>query len=150
MNTKDITKEQFDTLVLIRSLEEFITDGHENLKSLNEVIWTFEESLSDEEHGRLVKDICKLTESGYLLSDATEGHIKEDIIPDVEGITPKGKTVLDEFEQEVRGEVTSGNPVILFKNCSLFSLNLTGMEINSGIWNPIESLFKFIGKAIRS
>lgn len=31
MNTQDITMEQLETLVLIRSLEEFVTDEHENL-----------------------------------------------------------------------------------------------------------------------
>ena len=72
MNTQDITMEQLETLVLIRSLEEFVTDEHENLSSLSEVIWTLEESLSNEEHEQLVADICKLTEKGYLLSDGTE------------------------------------------------------------------------------
>ena len=48
MDTQDITKEQLETLILIRSLEEFITEEHENLSSLSEVIWTLEESLSNE------------------------------------------------------------------------------------------------------
>ncbi len=55
------------------------------------MIWTLKESLLTEEHEKLVTDICKLTEKGYLLSDAEEEHIIEDRISDVEGITPKGK-----------------------------------------------------------
>ena len=51
-------------MILIKSLEEFVTDEHENLSSLSEVIWTLEESLSNEEHKQLVTDICKLTETG--------------------------------------------------------------------------------------
>ncbi len=78
MDIKDITKEQLETLILIKSLEEFVTDEHENLSSLSEVIWTLEESLSNEEHKQLVTDICKLTETGYILSDATEEHIETD------------------------------------------------------------------------
>ncbi len=105
MSTNDITKEQMETLVLIRSLEEFITDEHENLSKLDEVIWTLEESLSTEEHEKLVSDICKLTEKGYLLSDAEEEHIIEDRIPDVEGITPKGKYALDEWEQHFKESI---------------------------------------------
>ena len=60
MDIQNITKEQFETLILLRSLEEFITDEHENLSSLSEVIWTLEESLSDKEHKQLVADICKI------------------------------------------------------------------------------------------
>jgi len=37
VDTKDITKEQMETLVLICSLEEFITDEYKNLLSPNEV-----------------------------------------------------------------------------------------------------------------
>lgn len=108
MDIQDITKEQFETLVLIRSLEEFITNEHENLSSLSEVIWTLEESLSDEEHKQLVSDICKLTEKGYLLSDGTEEHIEIDRIPEVEGITPRGQSALDDWEKEMKGSIDKG------------------------------------------
>ena len=98
MDIQNITKEQFETLILLRSLEEFITDEHENLASLSEVIWTLEESLSDKEHKQLVGDICRLTKAGYILSDATEEHIETDTIPEVEGITPKGQSALKDWE----------------------------------------------------
>ena len=45
MDIQDITKEQLETLILVRSLEEFITEEHENLSSLSEVIWTLEEKI---------------------------------------------------------------------------------------------------------
>ncbi len=109
MDTKDITKEQLETLVLVRCLEEFITDEHENLSSLSEVIWTLEESLSTEEHKQLVKDICILTENGYLKSDATEEHIKTDTIPEVESITLKGTSILDNWERELKENTSSKN-----------------------------------------
>ena len=140
MDIKDITKEQLETLILIKSLEEFITDGHENLSSLSEVIWTLEESLSDGEHKQLVSDICKLTETGYILSDATEGHIETDRIPEVEGITPKGQSVLNEWEKEIRGSIDKGGMDIHFH----FSL-LDGLTINPSLINGSISLFGAIG-----
>lgn len=140
MDIKDITKEQFETLVLVRSLEEFITEEHENLSSLSEVIWTLEESLSDGEHKQLVSDICKLTETGYLLSDGTEEHIEIDRIPEVEGITPKGQSVLNEWEKEIRGSIGKGGMDIHFH----FSL-LDGLTINPSLINGSISLFGAIG-----
>ena len=140
MDIKDITKEQFGTLVLVRSLEEFITEEHENLSSLSEVIWTLEESLSDGEHKQLVSDICKLTETGYLLSDGTEEHIGTDRIPEVEGITPKGQSVLNEWEKEIRGSIGKGGMDIHFH----FSL-LDGLTINPSVINGSISLFGAIG-----
>ena len=140
MDIKDITKEQLETLILIKSLEEFITDEHENLSSLSEVIWTLEESLSDREHKQLVSDICKLTETGYILSDATEEHIETDRIPEVEGITPKGQSVLNEWEKEIRGSIGKGGMDIHFH----FSL-LDGLTINPSLINGSISLFGEIG-----
>ena len=138
MDTQDITKEQFETLVLVRSLEEFITEEHENLSSLSEVIWTLEESLSDGEHKQLVSDICKLTETGYLLSDGTEEHIEIDRIPEVEGITPRGEAVLDEFEHEIQKKVSSGEKVILFKDCSLFNFSLLSeLDVSGGVFDTV-------------
>ena len=133
MDTKDITKEQLETLVLVRCLEEFITDEHENLSSLSEVIWTLEESLSTEEHKQLVKDICILTENGYLRSDATEEHIKTDTIPEVNSITIKGTSILDEWEQEFKKNNSSKKEENItvaksysFLNNLTFNINLSG------------------------
>nr|WP_300841991.1 hypothetical protein [uncultured Acetatifactor sp.] len=139
MNTQDITMEQLETLVLIRSLEEFVTDEHENLSSLSEVIWTLEESLSNEEHEQLVADICKLTEKGYLLSDGTEEHIEIDRIPEVEGITPKGQSALNEWEKEIRGSIDRGNKqdIVIVKNYNF----LCGLKINVSLLNISNSLF---------
>jgi len=151
MSTKDITKEQMDTLVLIRSLEEFITDEHENLSKLDEVIWTLEESLSTEEHKKLVADICKLTEKGYLLSDATEEHIIDEQIPDVEGITPKGKYALDEWEQQfkesIKNEKESTNITVsnYINNYSLFD----SITINVSLLGGKSSLFKVLADTIK-
>ena len=140
MDIQDITKEQLETLILVRSLEEFITEEHENLSSLSEVIWTLEESLSDGEHKQLVSDICKLTETGYILSDATEEHIETDRIPEVEGITPKGQSALNEWEKEIRGSIGKGGMDIHFH----FSL-LDGLTINPSLINGSISLFGAIG-----
>lgn len=144
MDIQDITKEQFETLILIRSLEEYITDEHENLSSLSEVIWTLEESLSDREHKQIVSDICKLTETGYILSDATEEHIEIDRIPEVEGITPKGQSALDEWEKGIRGSIDKGekgdivtNNIYNFKNYNF----LCGLKINASLLNISNSLF---------
>lgn len=45
MEIKDITKEQLETLILLRSLEEFITDEHETYSDLNEAVGAFGEGL---------------------------------------------------------------------------------------------------------
>ena len=150
MNTKDITMEQLETLVLIRSLEEFITDEYENLESLNEVIWTLKESLSDDEHEKLVKDICRLTETGYLISDASEEDIEMERIPDVEGITPKGITALNELEQEVKSSLAEGKKIVLFENFTLFNFDVSllgGVEMS--LFKEAGGLFKCIGKTLR-
>lgn len=145
MDIQDITKEQLETLVLVRSLEEFITEEHENLSSLSEVIWTLEESLSDVEHKQLVSDICKLTETGYILSDATEGHIEIDRIPEVEGITPKGQSALNEWEKEIRGSIDKGD-IVINNNYNFKNYNfLCGLKINPSLINGSISLFGAIG-----
>ena len=147
MNLRDITKEQLETLILIRSLEEFITDEHENLSSLSEVIWTLEESLSDREHKQLVSDICKLTETGYILSDGTEEHIENDRIPEVEGITPKGQSALDEWEKEIRGSIDreSKQDIVISKNYNF----LCGLKINASLLSISDSLFGAIGNIVK-
>ena len=147
MDIKDITKEQLETLILIKSLEEFVTDEHENLSSLSEVIWTLEESLSDKEHEQLVADICKLTEKGYLLSDGTEEHIKADRIPEVEGITPKGQSALDDWEKEIRGSIDRGA-----NESSDIHLHLSllgGVTINNSLLGISDSLFGSIGNIVK-
>ena len=147
MDIKDITKEQLETLILIKSLEEFITDEHENLSSLSEVIWTLEESLSDGEHKQLVSDICKLTETGYILSDGTEEHIKADRIPEVEGITPKGQSALNEWEKEIRGSIDMGDKgdIVINNNYNF----LCGLKINPSLINGSISLFGAIGNIVK-
>ena len=147
MDTQDITKEQLETLILVRSLEEFITEEHENLSSLSEVIWTLEESLSDGEHKQLVSDICKLTETGYLLSDGTEEHIEIDRIPEVEGITPKGQSALNEWEKEIRGSIDMGDKgdIVINNNYNF----LCGLKINPSLINGSISLFGAIGNIVK-
>lgn len=147
MDTQDITKEQLETLILVRSLEEFITEEHENLSSLSEVIWTLEESLSDGEHKQLVSDICKLTETGYILSDATEEHIEIDRIPEVEGITPKGQSALNEWEKEIRGSIDMGDKgdIVINNNYNF----LCGLKINPSLINGSISLFGAIGNIVK-
>ena len=147
MDIKDITKEQLETLILIKSLEEFVTDEHENLSSLSEVIWTLEESLSNEEHKQLVTDICKLTETGYILSDGTEGHIEIDRIPEVEGITPKGQSALDDWEKEIKGSIDKGDKqdIVIVKNYNF----LCGLKINPSLLSISDSLFGSIGNIVK-
>jgi len=145
MDIQDITKEQFETLILIRSLEEFITDEHENLSSLSEVIWTLEESLSDEEHKQLVSDICKLTEKGYLLSDGTEEHVELDRIPEVEGFTPKGQSALDDWEKEMKGSIDKGGATDLHLHFSLFG----GCTINASLLSISSTVFGSLGNIVK-
>lgn len=151
MNTKDITKEQLDTLVLIHSLEEFITDEHENLSNLNDVICNFAENQT-EDFNRLAKDICKLTVAGYIKSDMPEITDEElEIIemPYVEGITPRGMTVLNELEQEVKSNISEGKKIVLFENFTLFNFDISllgGVEMS--LFKEAGGLFKTIGRKL--
>lgn len=123
MDIRDITQEQLDALVLVRSLKEFVTDEHDNLTCLSDVIYTFEEGMPDDERINFVEDIVRLTEQGYLVSDATEEDIANNTIPEVKGITSKGEKALKEYEQEAEEEIKSGRKVVLFENFSLISIN---------------------------
>ncbi len=111
MDTKDITKEQMGTLVLIHSLEGYVADKANKTDTLAEAVSKLDESLSMTDGEQFISDIESLTEKGYLISDAgdIEGDIDEDIVieggyrvPTVECITPKGKSALDEWEQEFK------------------------------------------------
>ena len=146
MDIQNITKEQFETLILLRSLEEFITDEHENLSSLSEVIWTLEESLSDKEHKQLVGDICRLTDTGYILSDATEEHIETDTIPEVEGITPKGQSALKDWEKEIMGSLAKEEKqdIVIINNFNNYNNNyslLRELKINPSLLSISNSIF---------
>lgn len=92
-------------------------------------------------------DICKLTEKGYLLSDGTEEHIKADRIPEVEGITPKGQSALNEWEKEIRGSIDRGE-----NESSDIHLHLSllgGVTINNSLLSISDSLFDSIGNIVK-
>lgn len=139
---QSIAESQLNTLILIRSMKKFITDEYENLSSLNNVVWTFEENLSEAEHKQYVEDICKLTASGYLISDATESHIKEDKVPDVKRISRKGEALLKKWDTEIREMVISGKPVSI----KVYEINI---EINIDILKTVGSIFELIGRMIK-
>lgn len=150
MEIKDITKEQLETLILLRSLEEFITDEDETYSSLSEAVDAFGEGLAknEQEWDRFIKDILKLTEAGYIVSDATEESIKG-MMPEVEGITPKGQTALKELEQGVKKELEQGKKIVLFENFTLFNFDMSllgGVEMD--LFKGAGGLFKAIKKGL--
>ncbi len=151
MNTKDITKEQMETLVLIRSLEEFIADKPDEFDSLAEAISRLDEGLSMEDGKQLIADIKSLTEKGYLISNAgenNENNYTSYEMPTVEGITPKGKSALDEWEQELKESVSKGKEekVVIMNHYSLFG----GITINNSLFNVTDSVFSVLGKIFGS
>ena len=153
MEIKDITKEQLETLILLRSLEEFISDEHETYSDLSEAVGAFGEGLVENGQGqewdRFVKDILKLTEAGYIVSDATEESIKG-MMPEVEGITPKGQTALEEVEKGIKKDLEQGKKIVLFENFTLFHFDaslLGGVEMN--LLKGAGGLFKAIKKGLR-
>ena len=146
MNTKGITEKQFETLVLIHAMEEFLTDEQEENSSLNEVAWSLEESLSVSEHKDYVRAICMLTENGYIRSDATAEHIKQDIVPDIQEITIKGMNTLEEYERKIKEEMQNGDKTEI--NISINSIiGLTGINMN--VLNGNGGLFKLIAQKIK-
>lgn len=151
MNVTDITERQFETLVLIRTLEGFINSEYEHLEDLRGVVWNFEESLSEKEHKQYVEDICKLTEKGYLVSDAAEEHIEEDRVPEVEGITPKGKKALDEWEEGLKQEIDKGDMSVgqIINNFNHYSIFGGGLNFDINLLKGSNSLFDLFGNVIR-
>ena len=152
MDIRDITKEQFETLILLRSLEAFITDEYEDLSNLSEVVCNFADNQDTEEFNRLAKDICKLTETGYVISDMTEisdEDLEFHMMPEVEGITPKGKSALEALEQKVKGDIAAGKKIVLFENFTLFNFDVSllgGVDFN--LIKEVGGLFKSIGKRL--
>lgn len=153
MDIRDITKEQLETLVLIRSLEEFITDEHENLSSISDVVCTFADNLETEDFERLAKDICALTKAGYVISDMTEiteEELEFSIFPEVDGITPKGQTLLEEVEKGIKKDLEQGKKIVLFENFTLFHFDVSllgGVEMD--LFKGAGGLFKAIKKGLR-
>ena len=152
MDIQDITKEQFETLILLRSLEEFIADKHETFPSLSEAVCNFADNQDTEGFNRLAKDICRLTETGYVKSDMTEISEEElefNMMPEVEGITPKGKSALEALEQEVKRDIAEGKKIVLFENFTLFNFDVSlfgGVDFN--LIKEAGGLFKSIGKRL--
>ncbi|MCM1118076.1 MAG: hypothetical protein NC543_01765 [bacterium] len=101
MDIQNITKEQFETLILIRSLEEFVTDKYDNLSTLSGAVETLGDNLEKDERIQYIKDIYNLTKAGYILSDATAEDIENIKIPVIKRITLKGKSALKELEKRL-------------------------------------------------
>ena len=152
MNMQDITKEQFETLILIRSLEELVTDEYEDFSSLSEAVGALGEGLAGtgegQEWDRFVKDILKLNETGYIVSDATEESIKG-MMPEVDGITQKGKSALEALEQEIKSDIAEGKKIVLFENFTLFNFDVSLLGgVESSLFKEAGALFKAIGKGL--
>lgn len=152
MEIKDITKEQLEALILLRSLEEFITDEEESLSCFSDVVCTYADNLETKDFERLARDICSLTKAGYVVSDMTgitEEELEFNTFPAVEGITPKGRTALEELEQGVKKELEQGKKTVLFENFTLFHFDaslLGGVELS--LFKEAGGLFKAIKKGI--
>lgn len=152
MEIKDITKEQLETLILLRSLEEFITDEDKTLSCFSDVVCAYADNLEAEDFERLARDICSLTKTGYVVSDMTEiteEELEFNTFPEVEGITPKGQTALKELEQGVKKELEQGKKIVLFENFTLFNFDVSllgGVEMN--LFKGAGGLFKAIKKGL--
>lgn len=153
MDIRDITKEQLETLILLKSLEEFISDEHENLSCFSDVVCTYADNLETQEFERLARDICSLTKAGYVISDMTEiteEELEFNTFPEVEGITPKGQTALEEVEQGIKKDLEQGKKIVLFENFTLFHFDaslLGGVEMN--LLKGAGGLFKIIKKGLK-
>lgn len=144
MNTKDITKRQFETLVLLRALKEFIKEDNE-FDDLDDAVVALMEGQSID-RDNFIKDICVLTENGYVRSDADEDSITFDELPLIEDITMKGVEILDNFvKQKVEKQTIDTKEFALVKEISFnFSL-LGGIELGVSLIKDADALFKQIG-----
>lgn len=153
MDTKDITERQFETLMLLRALKEFIKENNE-FGDLDDAVVALMEGQSIDRDD-FIKDICVLTENGYVCSDADEDNIAFDLLPEIEDITMKGVEILDNFVKQAvekqtsdKKETTKTNEFALVKEVSFnFSL-LGGMEFGFSLFKDADSLFKQFGAKI--
>ena len=148
MNTKDITERQFETLMLLRALKELIKENNK-FDDLDDAVVALMEGQSIDRNN-FIKDICALTENGYVCSDADEDNITLDQLPLIEDITMEGVRILNDFEKQLIENQTSekektGNDFSLVNEVSFnFSL-LGGIEIGVNLFKDADALFKQIG-----
>lgn len=169
MEEQKLTKEQLDTLVLIKSMEELVRDEHEDFPTLNGVVESFVEGITvtDEDCRQLVMDICMLTEKGYLESDGTADMAEEarDMdpsqvlmlvgLPEVECITPKGQAALDAWEKEMeerkereekestdKGTDKNDEKHYHFSILGGVSFNATGLNVSCSLFGTVAGKIK--------
>jgi len=128
MSTKDITTEQMETLVLIRSVEEFISTESNDFDTLADALWTLNENFSVEDSIMLATNIKSLTKNGYLISEGTENDGTEYDIPEVKSITSKGIQALDIWVEEVKnGQINK--PLKSYKIFKLINTIITSCKV---------------------
>lgn len=107
MEIRDITERAFETLTLLQELEEYVDSGA--FGDINEALENFEESLTEEEHEAYVMDFYLLDKAGYIKSDIEDENIEDDTFPYIDGMTPKGCSILKQYEQELELEKQKKN-----------------------------------------
>lgn len=155
MNTKDITERQFETLLLLKALKEYVEDDDE-FDDLDDAVGALVEGESIDRTD-FIEDVCVLTEKGYVQSDADEENISFNLLPEIQDITVKGNEVLNDFlretiesEKKPQSPETAklGNNYSLVNEVSLNFNLLGGMEFDISLFKDSAKLFKTIAKKV--
>lgn len=146
MNTNDITARQFETLVIVKILEDCSTStDYGTISELAEKILNEDGlKLTDYSPNReqFIEDVCALTKHGYIVSDMVEPDDILDMIPDIDGITPKGQTVLAEFEPQAKEAIKGNKKFVLFDNLNINISFLGGIDVNTNLFKSAGDFLK--------
>ena len=70
-------------------------------------------------------------------------------MPEVDGITQKGKSALEALEQEIKSDIAEGKKIVLFENFTLFNFDVSLLGgVESSLFKEAGALFKAIGKGL--
>lgn len=142
MDIQNITKEQLETLVLIKAFEEiakrreWCNEYEEPLENIYDVAFQFaNDSLENlNEYEMFIRDIYNLTKAGYIESDANEEDIQLHNVPMIKGITQTGQAVIDNLEREFN---QSSNKFEMFKKIFAAQYNRLKKIINMNTFTNI-------------
>lgn len=152
MNTNDITAKQFETLVIIKLLDEYsgIDSEYDTISKVADGI--FEGSIkltgSPIDRDDFIENVCALTKHGYIVSDMDELDDMLDEIPDIEGITLKGQTVLAEFESSAKEAIKSDKKFVLFENLNINISFLGGIDAGVSLFKDAGGLYTFVASKL--
>lgn len=144
MNTNDITARQFETLVIVKILEDCSTStDYGTIKDVANRVFTSDglkltgDPVNKEQ---FIEDVHALIEHGYIVSNIDDDST--DDIPDMVGITRKGQTALEEFEPQAKEAIKGDKKLVLFNNLNINIALFRGIDISADLFKSAGDLLK--------